>query len=85
MAQLYPIGKTGFDLHCLVQTYFEPFNNDFSGIYVPLNIASSESWPWKTEQLIFAAVFLKPKSVDSLLEMNKRMTEEQVIFNLGFA
>jgi len=27
--------------------------------------------------IYFTAVFLKPKSVDSLLEMNKRMTEEQ--------
>ena len=26
---------------------------------------------------ILAAVFLKPKSIESLLEMNKRMTEEQ--------
>ena len=25
----------------------------------------------------FSAVFLKPKSIESLLEMNKRMTEEQ--------
>ena len=28
-------------------------------------------------RLPFPAVFLKPKSIESLLEMNKRMTEEQ--------
>ena len=28
-------------------------------------------------QLLISAVFLKPKSIESLLEMNKRMTEEQ--------
>ena len=55
----------------------------------PLTLSKGSMWPNFTPLVILSkkklftqktnvsAVFLKPKSIESLLEMNKRMTEEQ--------